>query len=609
MESYRTDVDYTKKINLSLWVKLVGLVKPMHRKMWAIVVTMIITAILEASFPLFSAYAIDHFIVRNSTEGLVPFILLYSLVSTALGLLSYVFIYFCGSVEVGTCYLLREAGFRKLQELPFSFYDRMPVGFLLSRMTSDIQTVSDVIGWALLGLVWSVIFIIVCGVQMLMLDLTLGLTVLLVIPPMALITWYFEQKILRNSRKIRKINSKIISAYNEGIMGAKTSKTLVREPQNIQEFNELTVDMWRASIRAVSLSARFVPIVVSLGAIATGYALWQGGIRVGLGVMTIGVLQVFVSHTIAFFGPVREIAGTLSDMQAAQAAGERVMSLLETAPDILDTPEVEAHFGDQFAPKRENWPPLHGDVEFRDVSFQYKDGEKVLSHFNLKVRQGETIALVGETGSGKSTIVNLVCRFYEPTEGQVLIDGEDVRSRSQLWLQSHLGYVLQSPHLFSGTIRDNIAYGRPDASEEEIREAARMVGAERFILEMPEGYQTQVGEGGSRLSTGQKQVISLARAILCDPAIFILDEATSSVDTETEQMIQQAVARVLQGRTSFIIAHRLSTIRGADRILVIHEGKILEEGTHVELMRAKGAYYKLYTNQFMEEKEQALLNE
>ena len=608
MESYREDVDYSKKLNLSLWIKLLRLVKPMHRKMWAIVISMSITALIESSFPLFSAYAIDHFIMKNTTDGLVPYILIYAAVSTVFGLLTYVFIYYGGAVEVGTCYLLRKLGFRKLQELPFSYYDRMPVGYLLSRMTGDIQTVSDSIGWALVGLVWSGVYILICAVQMLILNWALGLTVLLVVPPMAVVTWLFQQKILRNSRKVRKINSKIISAYNEGIMGAKTSKTLVREEQNIQEFDELAVDMRRTSIRSVSLSARFVPIVVSMGAIATGYALWQGGIQVGAGAMTIGVLQVFISNTISFFGPIREIAGTLSDMQAAQAAGERVVSLLETEPDIVDAPAVTAQYGDQFFPRRDQWPVLHGDVEFRDVSFQYKDGEKVLSHFNLKVNRGETIALVGETGSGKSTIVNLVCRFYEPTEGLVLIDGEDVRSRSQLWLQSNLGYVLQTPHLFSGTIRDNIAYGMPDATDEEVHAAAVMVGADRFIQEMADGYNTQVGEGGNRLSTGQKQVISLARAILCDPAIFILDEATSSVDTETEQMIQQAVAKVLHGRTSFIIAHRLSTIREADRILVIHDGEILEEGNHAALMKARGAYYKLYTNQFMEEQEKAVLN-
>ena len=294
-------------------------------------------------------------------------------------------------------------------------------------------------------------------------------------------------------------------------------------------------------------------------------------------------------------------------MQSAQAAAERVMTLLETEPDLVDSPEVEAKFGDNFHPKKENWPALHGDVEFRHVDFQYKEGEKVLADFNLKVKAGETIALVGPTGAGKSTVVNLVCRFYEPTAGQILIDGVDYRERSQLWLQSNLGYVLQEPRLFSGTIRDNIRYARLDATDAEVEAAARLVNAEGFILKLEKGYDTDVGEGGSRLSTGEKQLVSFARAILADPSIFVLDEATSSVDTQTEQIIQNAISKVLTGRTSFIIAHRLSTIRTADRILVIDDGRIKEMGTHQELLRLRGAYYNLYTNQFQEEQAMELL--
>ena len=383
----------------------------------------------------------------------------------------------------------------------------------------------------------------------------------------------------------------------------------MREELNIQEFNEVAEGMRDASVRAATLSALFLPIVVSLGSLATAWALVRSGQEVlAHGVMTIGTVQVFVNYTITFFQPVRDIARIFAELQSSQAAAERVLSLLETAPDIVDAPEVEAVFGDNFHPKKENWPALHGDVEFSDVSFRYKSGEQVLSHFNLKVKAGQTIALVGETGSGKSTIVNLVCRFYEPTEGQELIDGADYRTRSQLWLQSNLGYVLQTPHLFSGTVADNIRYGRPDASDAQVQEAARMVGADAFIRRMKDGYQAQVGEGGNRLSTGQKQLISFARAILTNPAIFVLDEATSSVDTETEQMIQEAIQKVLRGRTSFIIAHRLSTVRSADRILVIQHGEITESGTHRELMAQRGTYYQLYTNQFQDEQTAAALS-
>lgn len=393
-------------------------------------------------------------------------------------------------------------------------------------------------------------------------------------------------------------------------MGAKTTKTLVREEKNIEEFGELTARMKKSSVKAATLSALFLPIVVSLGSVATAYVLFRGGSEVMAvpQIITIGTLQVFVNYTLGFFEPIRNIAAIFSELQSSQAAAERVLTLLGTEPDIKDTPEVAEKFGDNFHPKKENWPTLHGDIEFRDVSFQYVDGEKVLEHFNLKVKAGQSIALVGETGSGKSTIVNLLCRFYEPTEGQVLIDGVDYRERSLLWLQSNLGYVLQQAHMFSGTIRENICYGKPDATDEEVVRAAQLANAHPFISKLPKRYDTQVGEGGSLLSSGEKQLVSFARAILVDPALFILDEATSSVDTHSEHLIQQAITGILEGRTSFMIAHRLSTVRQADRILVISNGKIIEEGTHHQLIVKKGYYYDLYTSQFQDEQGQRVLD-
>jgi len=346
---------------------------------------------------------------------------------------------------------------------------------------------------------------------------------------------------------------------------------------------------------------------MALGSIGTALALWFGGRGVLLEAISYGTLVAFISYSVQFFEPVRELARVLAELISSQASAERIISMIESEPDIQDTPAVIEKYGDAFAPKKENWPSMKGNITFRNVSFAYKDGEKVLENFNLDVKAGQTIAIVGETGSGKSTIVNLATRFYEPTEGDVLIDGVDYRKRSQHWLQSNLGYVLQAPHLFSGTIKENILYGKLDATDDEIEQAARMVDAHRVITKLENGYYTEVGEGGNRLSTGEKQLISLARAILADPRIFVLDEATSSVDTETEQVIQKAVQTVLEGRTSFIIAHRLSTIRSADRILVIHKGRVIEEGTHSELLKKEGHYYRLYTNQFMEEKESEIL--
>ncbi len=417
----------------------------------------------------------------------------------------------------------------------------------------------------------------------------LALLTVCVIPILAVASVYFQKQILRSYRNVRRINSKITGAFSEGIMGATTTKILSREEENLKEFQSLTSGLRASSIRAATFSALYLPIVLMLGSIGTSLTLWAGGNGVIAGTITYGVLVAFVSYTIQFFEPVREIARIFAELQMAHASAERVMGLLNTEPEILDRPGLS-----------NAWPNLEGAVEFENVSFAYNPQEPVLVDFNLKVKPGQTVALVGETGSGKSTIVNLACRFYEPTAGRVLIDGVDYRDRSLAWLQSNLGYVLQSPHLFSGNIRENIRYGNLKATDEEVEHAATLVNAHDFIVKLPEGYNTEVGEGGGLLSTGQKQLISFARAILADPRIFVLDEATSSIDTETEMLIQEAIKTVLTGRTSFIIAHRLSTVRSADVILVIRNGKVQEKGNHNELMAAKGYYYRLYTNQFLE---------
>ncbi len=599
--------DYAAKFDITLWKRLLRHAKPYYRHLIGIISLMGVCALIDVLFPLMTRYAIDHFIALGTTEGIVPFAALYlGMVMVQYGAI-YGFIRLSGKVEVGTCYLIRKAGFERLQELPFSYYDRTPVGFIMARMTTDAQRLADTIGWSLLDLCWGGCFIVFTAIAMFTLQWQLALVVMLVLPPLGAVSWFFQKRILKAYREVRKTNSQITGAFNEGIMGAKTTKTLVREDANFEEFSVLTRNMRKSSVRAATLSAMYLPIVISMGMIATAYALSKGGLDVLSGVMTFGTLQVFISYTIQFFEPINNVARIFAELQSAQAAAERVMTLIETEPEIKDTPEVMARFGSNFAPKRENWPAIHGDIDFDHVSFKYKEGEEVLSDFSLSVKAGQTIALVGETGSGKSTIVNLVCRFYEPVEGAVKIDGVDTRERSQLWLQANLGYVLQSPHLFSGTIADNIRYGRLDASDAEIETAAKMVGADGFIEKLEKQYQTDVGEGGNRLSTGEKQLISFARAILANPRIFVLDEATSSVDTETEQKIQHAIREVLRGRTSFIVAHRLSTIRNADRILVIDGGKIIEDGSHRQLIRKRGTYYTLYTNQFREEQEMRVL--
>ncbi len=596
-----------EKVDLSLWKRLFRYVFHYRKTAILLMITNVMIALIDIAYPLMSRFAIDHFIMQGTTKGMGLFIPAYLLLVLCQSAGVYFFVRMAGRIEMNVSYDIRKQAFQKLQELSFSYYDKTAVGYLMARMVSDIARLSEMMAWSLVDLLWAATYVVGVTVAMFILNWKLALLVMVVIPPLAIISMYFQKRILKYQRRVRKTNSRITGSFNEGIMGAMTTKTLVREEANYQEFSDLTGEMRKASIRSAVLSAIFMPLVMFLGSIGTGIALYMGGVDVMLGAITFGTLSAFVSYAANFFEPIQQLAGILAEMQSAQASAERVLSLIDTPCEIVDAPEVLEKYGDSFNPKRENWEPIQGEVEFDHVSFAYKEGERVLDDFSLHVNPGETIALVGETGAGKSTIVNLVCRFYEPTDGRVLIDGRDYRERSQLWLQASLGYVLQSPHLFSGTIRDNIRYGKKDATDEEIRHAAQMVHAEEFILRQEHGYDTEVGEGGVRLSTGEKQLISFARVILADPRLFVLDEATSSIDTETEQLIQDAITKVLENRTSFIVAHRLSTIRSADRILVIRGGKITESGTHTELIRLKGYYYDLYTTQFREEASDAIL--
>jgi ATP-binding cassette subfamily B protein len=436
----------------------------------------------------------------------------------------------------------------------------------------------------------------------------LALIVCATVPSLALLTWFFQKRILTVNRIIRKLNSKMTGAINEGITGSRTIKVLVTEEQSLEEFTGITGEYRKNANRLASLRAVFIPLVLFIGSLATAIVLGYGGYEVAALGVDLSILAIFLQYAGGFFEPIQSIASILTDFVSTQANVERVSELLEQPEEITDTPGIIEKYGDTFSPRRENWEPLAGDVEFKDVSFRYSDGkDPVLEHFNLHIAAGTYAAIVGETGAGKSTLVNLVCRFFEPSGGAILIDGRDYRERSQLWLHGNLGYVLQSPHLFTGTIRENIRYGRLDASDEEVEAAAKLVHADKVIAKLEKGLDTEAGEGGDRLSTGEKQLISFARAVLANPRIFILDEATSSVDTEMEMLLQDAIHRLLEGRTSFVIAHRLSTIRGADIILVVQDGKIIERGTHRELMRAKGHYHELYSRQFEEEAEERVL--
>ncbi|MBM7614833.1 ABC transporter ATP-binding protein [Alkaliphilus hydrothermalis] len=596
-----------QKIDFKLWKEIFRYTIPMKRKMIILGILMVLVAVIDVVFTYMNKIAVDHFVQQGTIEGLEVFAFVYFVLIVALSTSVFGFISVAGKIETGVIYAIRKQGFKRLQELSFSYYDNKAVGWLMARMTSDIVRLGEIISWGTVDLVWGFTKMTAIVVVMLFLNWKLALISLTVTPFLAITSLYFQKKILKEYRKVRKINSKITGSFNEGITGAKTTKVLVREERNLDDFSELTGGMRGSSIRAAIFSSLFLPTVLAFGSIGTGLALWFGGIEVAGGAVSYGTLVAFISFTILFFEPIREMARVFAEFQSAHASAERVMSMINTEPEIKDQQQVILKYGDAFEPKRDNWPEIKGDITFRNVSFHYNAEEPILEDFNLEIKAGETIALVGETGSGKSTIVNLACRFYEPTGGEILIDGVEYRQGSQLWLQSNIGYVLQSPHLFSGTIKDNIRYGKLDASEMDIIRAAKLVNAHDFIMKLKDGYDSEVGDGGGLLSSGEKQLISFARAVLANPRIFVLDEATSSIDTETEQIIQKAIQKVLKGRTSFIVAHRLSTIRSADRILVIRKGKIQEIGKHEELMKQKGYYYRLYTNQFMEEEGKKVL--
>jgi len=578
---------------------LIPFLKPFRRPMSLMIGLCLAGGCLDICLPLFQRYAIDHFIAEETLDTLPAFIALYLVFLAGSFILNYGAFYYAFFMEMNVSLELRKAAFNHLQTLSFSFFNRNSVGYIHSRVMSDTERISSLVSWHVMEAVWTVIFMFGALAIMFSIHWKLAAGVGLVLPVAALVIALFQRALIRINRRIRELNSRITGDFNEGITGARTIKTLVAAGRVCGDFMETTREMKLTSVRGMHFRSLFTATVSFASSLALAVVLWRGGLLSREGVMEIGTLSVFMSYAISMMEPFFWISSAISVLIAAQVNIERFSRLVNTASDVADTPEVMEKYGDAFHPKRENWEPLHGDVEFRDVSFRYPDGdEMILEHFNLKVPQGASVALVGETGAGKSTLVNLVCRFFEPTAGQILIDGRDVRERSQLWLHSHIGYVLQTPYLFSGTVRENLLYGNPDATEEQIALAVKRVSADRVISRMGKGLDSQVGECGDLLSTGEKQLISFARAILADPRILVLDEATSSVDTVTEKMIQDAIGEVTRGRTSFVIAHRLSTIRNADMILVMKDGLVVEHGTHGELMRARGYYHSLYTKQF-----------
>jgi len=596
------DLDYDKPMSLQTWKRMLPFIIPQKRPLVLCALLMLLNAAIDVAFPLILGFAIRNNIEPRTTDGM------WGLLAVSFALIAVqavsvrVFIDLGIRAESAISRSIRNAVFLHLQKLGLSYYSKTPVGFMMARTTSDTSRIGDIVAWGIIDFSWAVFYCVGVVVAMFIIHWRMALIVCVTIPPLALMTWFFQKRIFTTNRALRKINSKITGAMNEGITGARTVKVLVAERQSLSEYSGITGEYRRNARKMARLRSIFIPTLLFIGSATTAALLGYGGWEIAALGANLAVLAIFLQYAGGFFDPVQNIAHVLTEFVATQANIERVGGLLDQEPDVTDGPEVVAKYGDIFNPKKENWETLEGDIEFRDVTFRYPGANKnVLENFSLQVKAGTCVAIVGETGAGKSTIVNLICRFFEPTAGAILIDGTDSRERSQLWLHSNLGYVLQSSHLFTGTIRENIRYGNLSASDADIEASAKMVHADTVIAKMEKGYDTEVGEGGDRLSTGEKQLVAFARAVLADPRIFVLDEATSSVDTEMEMLLQTAIQTLLKGRTSFVIAHRLSTIRNADIILVVDDGAIIERGTHDELIARRGHYHGLYTSQFERE--------
>ncbi|HMR98121.1 MAG TPA: ABC transporter ATP-binding protein [Anaerolineales bacterium] len=583
--------EFTSQLTLPVFKRIASLLRPHWKWVVGFFITIAATSSTDAYFTYLNKEIVDTGIKLHDTAALTRIAWLYGSIILFQACTVFTFIYLAGVMGERVQYDLRRMLFNHLQQLSLSYYSQNSVGRLIARVTSDTGRVSDLVSWGIVDSTWAVMNIVTSLIFMAIINWKLALIVFTIIPLMIFIAIKFRQFILVEYRVSRRTNSKITGAFNENFQGVRVVKALLREDENTKEFQELTTKMYKASYRAAWLSALFLPTVQIIAALALGLIVGYGGQQITIGAMTIGGIQAFVSYLTFMMWPVQDLARVYAEMQHSIASAERIFKLIDTPPEVHDRADAEEA------------KTLMGEIEFDGVDFFYEERKPVLTNFSLKVKAGEMIALVGPTGGGKSTIVNLLCRFYEPRAGTSRINGRDYMEYTLESIHNKIGIVLQTPHLFSGSVRDNIRYGRLSATDEEVTEAAKIAGAHDFIVTLEKGYDHNVGEGGNLLSVGQKQLISLARAVLARPELFIMDEATSSVDTLTEALIQRGMEALMRGRTSFVIAHRLSTIRKADRIVVIENGRIAEQGSHAELLKQRGHYYRLYTQQFRHELE------
>ncbi len=579
------------KLTNKVFIRLLSLLKPHWKWVAGFLICIAVVSIADAYTTFLSKRIIDEGIIAGSREVIIRTVLIYAGIILIQAASAFGFIYLAGVLAERVRYDLRKNMFNHLQQLSLSYFSQTPVGWIMARLGSDTERLSDLMTWGILDVTWAIVNIVTAAIFMFIINARLAVIVIIMLPILIVIAFRFRLRILKHYRRSRKMNSKITGAFNEGITGVRVIKALSREDSNLEEFGELTDGMYDASFKAAWLSALFLPTVQVISSIGLGIVLWRGGLQVQYGLMTIGGIQAFVSYITFIMWPIQDMARVYAQMQNAIASAERIFNLIDTEPAVKDRARTI------------DTDTIEGDIRFENVHFSYEKDDPVIKDMNFQIKHGEMVALVGPTGGGKTTIVNLLCRFYEPTQGTIYLNGIDYQDMKLQDIQSRIGMVLQTPHLFSGSIKENIRYGKLNATDEDVIEAAKLAGANDFIIKFEKGYEQDVGEGGNLLSVGQKQLISIARAILAKPELFIMDEATSSVDTLTEALIQHGMERLMEHRTSFVIAHRLSTIKRADKILVIEDGQILEMGTHRELIHKKGKYYSLYTQQFRQELE------
>jgi ATP-binding cassette, subfamily B, multidrug efflux pump len=580
----KSEDQYAKGYDPKVTRRLVEFIKPYRWRLLFALGLMLIGSTVAVSGPYLVKIALDSGIAAGNLNVLRTTVLVYLAAISTQWVVTYLRVNIMAVVGQSIIYDLRTKLFDHLQRLSLSFYSHYSVGRVITRVINDVGTLREFLTWAILAIARDVFTLIGIIIAMLVMNPRLSLLTFLVLPPMILVTIYFRRKSRQYYRRVRSAVSWVNSVLAENINGVRVVQAFSRQERNYTFYStQPNLYMLETTIQAARLAAKFLPSIDFLGTIATVIVVLVGGAAALGETITPGILVAFILYVDRFFEPIRDLSRRFDSFQSTMAGGERIMQLLETEVEVQDA-------ADAFP-----LPPIKGEIVFKNVSFHYKDDPTlVLQDISLTVHPGETVALVGETGAGKSTFIKLVARFHDPTVGQILVDGHDLCNVTQHSLRSQMGIVLQDPFLFNGTVAENIRFGRTEANQDEIEAAAKAVGAHEFIQNLRQGYETNVEEGGVLLSVGQRQLISFARALLADPRILILDEATSSVDTQTERVIQQALDRLLNNRTALVIAHRLSTVVNADRIVVIEDGKITEQGTHAELLAQSGTYYHLY---------------